>query len=199
MNEMQTKIIKSAGKNVGLIGISLAVMYMLSGGSLDIVGTFTKADIMGKMFYILFGIVIVYNAGIIIRICTEYFKAKNGVPIQSNVTNVISNPAQAADAPQDKLIFERFNMTGGIDAFTSDDMVVQLKGKVDQFYEKLDDDVSDLEEQYKDMVDIRKVIVTKNEELYELHKKLEQQMQLTQGMIRTKKVMGERVKQLRGK
>lgn len=197
MNEYQKKLMKDAGKNIGLIGISLAVMYMLSGGSIDIVTTFTKADIMGKMFYILFGVVIVYNLGTLISIGIGYAKPNKGMLAQSPIVtnNTIQTPPQ-----QDNAVFERFdNFNLGTDVLGSDDMVTQLKGKVDQFYERLDDDVSDLEDQYKEMVDIRKVIVTKNEELYGLHKKLEQQMQLTQGMIRTKKLMGERVKQLRGK
>lgn len=208
MNEYQKKLVKDAGKNLGLIAISLAVVYMLSGGSLDLIKTFTEAAIVEKVFYIVFGIVIVYNLGGLLRVGVEYVKAGKGqVPntqpvVQPVVNKATNNPiAEVIDYSQEeKPIFEKFdNFNLGLD-ISGNGLISDLRGKIESFYDNLDSlSLSELEAQYKDMEELRRTVNKEVSELYEQYKKLEQQMQLTLSMIRTKKVMGERIKQLRGR
>lgn len=209
MNELQKKLAKDAGKHFAFIIISAAVLYMLSGGSIN-TATFTEAAIIEKLFYILFGIVIVYYLAMLIKVGVKYSKAGE------QLTQIIKQPAQQlmeVDNPKgidevidysepERSVFERFGGESfALNASIGDGMIVsQLKEKIESFYDNLDSlSLAELEQQYQEMEGIRKSVNKDVGELYEQYKKLEQQMQLTLGMIRTKKMMTDRIKQLRGK
>ena len=204
MNEQQKKLIKDAAKNFGFIVISVAVLYMLSGGSLDVIKTFTEADIIVKIFYVVFGVVVVYYTGTIIRMGVEYVKSGKGVHVnrQSLQTQqpAINNPGILDYPEPEKTIFEKFDSSLSFNMDAGEGLIPQLKGKIESFYDNLDSlSVEDLEQQYKEMDGLRKIVNKEVSDLYEQFKRLEQQMQLTLGMIRTKRAMGERIRQLRGK
>lgn len=212
MNERQKKILKDAYKNVGLIVVSLIVVYMLGSGSSNIYQTFVDADVMGKIFYVLFGIIIMYNVGMVIRAAVEVRKAGSmniqqmpvhGTPKEGHMFNpseTIQFENQSTQVMTDP--FNNFyeEVMGGINVEndnTGQEMVNRLQGRIEDFNKRLDSDVEELEEQYKEMLVLREYINKTVGAMHREYKRLENQMQLVQGVIRTKKIVKERIKQLR--
>lgn len=213
MNEKQKKLLKDIYKSIGLIGISLIVIYMLSSGSLNVYQTFMAADLMGKVFYILFTVVFAYNVGKTIRATVEVRKSGRikAVPNQNpgevniplNNANVGSQQHAVYQRPlQESDPFDKFygELVGGFDTELDDKgqyMVKKLQNKVEEFNKRLDSDVDELEKQYEEMVTLKEYINKNVGDMHKEYKKLEDQMQLVRGMIRTKTMVRERIKQLR--
>lgn len=197
MNEKQKIIIKDSGKKIGLVAISIAVILILSGGSLDLINKFTTADVMGKAFYIIFAAFGAYNLGMAIRGFVGLRETKAPGVNQSDV----HDSAQVGGMTKEPDVFEQFSqeLSRGLHnpGGTAGDLTSHLKTKIEEFNQKLDSDVTELEQQYTEMDKLR-IEVNKNvDDLYKDYQKLEQQMQITNGMIKTKRVVRDRIKQLR--
>lgn len=204
MNERPKQRYNKSLKNIGLILVSLGMIYMLSGGSLDIITKFNESDITGKIFYVALGALIAFNVGMIIKDWMDTRKSKViPVVMPTGVVNTIGNNLQNEQPvnSNSQQIFENFMHfpnslnTDGL----GQDAINHLRSKIEEFNQRLDSDVTELEVQYKEMDTLRKDIHKSVGDMYEEYQKLEQQMQITQNMIKTKKVIAERVKQLREK
>lgn len=231
MNERQKGLVRDIGKNIGMVGVSIGAVYVL-GQSFNVVAAFKSTDIMGKIFYGIFGLLVLYNLAMAIRKLATMKKEVTprqqpaGVslpplqqPLQQGVSEhreglpqyeYVQQPPQASapmaypkqvspDSTFDKFNRElesNFEGLGISNELENRGMVDYIEKRVIEFNDRLDLDVSDLEEQYKEMEDLKKSIHQNVEAMHASYKKLEQQMQVTQGMIRTKKLVREKLKQM---
>lgn len=203
MNEQQKRLMKDLNKKVGFLVLSVAGIFVLSSGSIDLINKFIAADMIGKGFGVIFAAFGSYNLGMVISGLIKIRKAGNpglnqGVPQQSGV--VVNNSVQTSGIAKEPDIFEKFNqeLSRGLNQPGNiNDLTGHLKGKIEEFNQKLDSDMTELEQQYEEMDNLRREVNKNVDDLYKDYQKLEQQMQITHGMIKTKKMVRDRVKQIR--
>jgi len=75
-------------------------------------------------------------------------------------------------------------------------MLGQIHNVINSFGSKMDTDTVNLENQFRDMTKLRDDINQNVMKMYGEYKKLERQMQIVDHMIRAKKLLGERMKQI---
>ena len=195
MDKKQNEILKKIWKNAGFIGLSVIVIYTLSGGSWNIKTAFINTDIIGKFFYVLFGVLILYNLAMIGGAVAQIIKVGKE-PLQEVSGNAAPMVPQPVHAEQSAFANFGGEFSDDWQNSSKDSMVAFLKTKVDQFSQRLNLDVGGLEQQYKEMEELRVTINKEVGDLYKEYQKLEQQMYMMSGMIRTKKIMDDRAKQM---
>ena len=203
MNEQQKKIMKELNKKIGFLILSIGGIFVLSGGSLDLINKFTAADMIGKGFFVIFVAFGAYNLGMGVKGLGEMKRAGNtninqGISQQGSA--VVGGTIQASGITKEPDIFEQFNQELSRDLNNPGsigDLTGHLKGKIEEFNQKLDSDVTELEQQYVEMDKLRKEVIKMNDDLHKDYQKLEQQMHITNGMIKTKRMVRDRVKQIR--
>ena len=201
---------KELWKDVGLIILAGTMIYWL-GPSWDL---FINAPIIEKVFYGIFTLVILYKLlSMVKRIFlksegTSLFKRKDKPTREVNQSPSVQEQLLGQPAalplmePDISSILQQINKElAGVSITnpesTGKQMIDQIKNKVNNFDVNLDEETNNLESQYQEMEKLRKGINQNVSETFVEYKRLERQMQIVDTMIKTKRLLGEKIRQLK--
>ena len=212
MNEIKAKDgSKELWKDIGLALLAGAMIYWI-GPSWDM---FVNAPFIEKGFYGLFTLVILYSLMSVIKKLflkdrnIPFLKKKANPAEMVNITNrslqgQLEQLAVPPSEPDVSSILQQINRDIEESSLTNPEntgrqMIGQIKNRVDNFNINLDEEANNLENQYREMEKLKLGIHQNVSEMFTEYKRLERQMQIVDTMIKTKRLLGERIRQLKEK
>ena len=176
---------------------------------------FVNAPVIEKGFYGLFTLVILYSLMSVIKKLflkdrnIPFLKKKANPAEMVNITNrslqgQLEQLAVPPSEPDVSSILQQINRDIEESSLTNPEntgrqMIGQIKNRVDNFNINLDEEANNLENQYREMEKLKLGIYQNVSEMFTEYKRLERQMQIVDTMIKTKRLLGEKIRQLKEK